>query len=272
VKYATAEIDGERVIGVVEGERFDTLAFDGDMRAFIAAGAPDVRRARSCSLAGVRLCAPIDNPSKVLAVGGNYAEHAAEAGLPVPQKPLIFAKLPSAIIGPGDAIRWEERVTTQVDWEAELAVVIGRRARRVSEDEALGFVFGYTCANDVTARDIQHSESQWIRGKGLDTFCPLGPWIAADVANPNDLRIACTVNGERVQDSRTSNLVFNVQQLIAFMSRMFTLYPGDVILTGTPPGVGAARRPPRFLADGDEVRVEIEGIGALENRCQVERS
>ncbi len=272
MKYATAEIDGKRMIGVIDAGRFAPLAFAGDMRAFIEADAPQVETGAARPLAQVKLCAPIDNPSKILALGRNYAEHAAEEGAALPAEPLIFAKLPSAIVGHGDAIRWDPEITKEVDWEAELAVIIGQLARNVAEAEALRYVFGYTCANDVTARDLQHGDGQWTRGKSLDTFCPLGPWIETEIDDPNALSIASWVNLDRMQDSNTRHMVFKVPHLIAYLSRMFTLYPGDLILTGTPSGVGFARKPPRFLSDGDSVRVEIERIGVLQNVCQVERS
>ena len=272
MKYATVDINGRRAVGVIEAGRFAPLAFEGDMRAFIAARAAGLEPAPATGaprpLARVRLCAPIDNPSKILALGRNYAEHAAEGGAPVPTRPLIFAKLPSAIIGHGDAIRWDPAISDKIDWEAELAVVIGRVARGVAEADALDCVFGYTCANDVTARDLQEGDGQWTRAKGMDTFCPLGPWIETEIADPNNLRIESWVGLERMQQSNTRQMVFNVRYLIAYLSRMFTLYPGDIILTGTPAGVGHARTPPRFLQPGDSVRVEIEGIGTLENRCE----
>ncbi|MCZ7542075.1 MAG: fumarylacetoacetate hydrolase family protein [Anaerolineae bacterium] len=269
MKYATAEIDGARVVGVIEAGRLAPLEFDGDMRAYIAAGAPQVAAGAARPLAQVRLCAPVDNPSKMLAIGRNYAEHAAEEGVPLPEAPLIFAKLPSAIIGHGDTIQWDPEITAEVDFEAELAVIIGREARGVSEAEALSYVFGYTCANDVSARDLQRGDGQWTRAKGLDTFCPLGPWIETDIADPNNLSITSWVNLDRMQDSNTGSMIFKVPYLIAYISRMFTLYPGDIILTGTPSGVGFARKPPRFLGDGDSVRVELEGIGVLQNVCAV---
>ena len=204
----------------------------------------------------VELLAPCQ-PTKVVAVGLNYRAHAAEHGLELPAEPLFFLKPASAVIGPGAAIVYPHHLSQWVDHEAELAVVIGRRAHRVPREEALGFVLGYTCANDVTARDLQRRDGQWTRSKGFDTFCPLGPWIVP-APDPLDLRIRCWVNGQLRQDGRTADMVFSVADLIAHLSAVMTLEPGDVILTGTPAGVGP-------LVSGDRVAVEIEGIGTLEN-------
>jgi 2-keto-4-pentenoate hydratase/2-oxohepta-3-ene-1,7-dioic acid hydratase in catechol pathway len=207
-------------------------------------------------LEDVTLLAPC-LPSKVIAVGRNYAAHAAEHGANVPSEPLIFLKPPSAVIGPGQAIIYPERLSRQVDHEAELAVVIGRRARQVRREEALDHVFGYTCANDVTARDLQQRDEQWTRSKGFDTFCPLGPWIVTEF-DITDVAVRCWVNAELRQDGRTGDMVFGVDELIAYASAVMTLEPGDLILTGTPAGVGP-------ILPGDRVAVEIEGIGILEN-------
>ena len=220
-----------------------------------------------------QLLAPLPQPGKIVAIGRNYREHATEEGVDPPTAPLIFAKWPSAVVGPGAEIRWDPALTSQVDYEAELAVVIGRRARRVDVADALGHVFGYTCLNDVSARDLQFGDAQWTRGKSLDTFCPMGPVLvtADDIGDPQDLAIRCFVGDDLLQDARTSAMYFDIAEIISFCSRSFTLEPGDVIATGTPGGVGAFRDPPRFLADGDRVVVEIEGIGRLENVCRHER-
>jgi 2,4-didehydro-3-deoxy-L-rhamnonate hydrolase len=216
------------------------------------------------------LLAPLPTPGKVVAIGRNYREHAAEEGVEPPTAPLIFAKWPSAVVGTGANISWDPALTTQVDYEAELAVVIGRRARRVSEPDALRYVLGYTCLNDVSARDLQFGDGQWVRGKSLDTFCPMGPAIvtADEVADPQGLAIRCLVNDEVLQEANTSQMFFTVAEIVSYCSQAFTLEPGDVIATGTPSGVGAFRTPPRFLADGDRVVVEIEGLGRLENVCR----
>ena len=214
---------------------------------------------------------PIATPGKIIAVGRNYRAHVAEEDATLPSEPLLFAKLPSAVIPDGAAITWSSSLTSQVDYEAELAVVIGRRARDVTPERALEYVLGYTCLNDVSARDLQVRDGQWTRAKSLDTFCPVGPWLvtADEIADPGALRISCRVNGELRQDAPTTDLVFGVAELIAFCSRSFTLEPGDIIATGTPGGVGAFRDPPVFLADGDVVEVEIEAIGILRNPCRV---
>jgi 2-keto-4-pentenoate hydratase/2-oxohepta-3-ene-1,7-dioic acid hydratase in catechol pathway len=196
-------------------------------------------------------------PSKTIAVGRNYAAHAAEHGAQVPTEPLIFLKPPSAVIGPEQAIVYPEHLSQHVDHEAELAVVIGRRARRVRREEALAYVLGYTCANDVTARDLQERDGQWTRSKGFDTFCPLGPWIVTEL-DITDITVRCRVNAELRQDGRTRDMVFGVDELIAYVSAVMTLEPGDLILTGTPAGVGP-------ILPGDRVTVDVEGIGILEN-------
>jgi 5-carboxymethyl-2-hydroxymuconate isomerase len=212
------------------------------------------------------LLAPL-MPGKILAVGQNYLDHIREQGAEPPGLPVLFPKFPSSVIGPGEEIFWTDGLTEQVDYEAELAVVIGRRATRVTESEALDHVFGYTGANDVTARDLQFGDGQWTRGKGLDRFLPLGPLVvdAAEVPDPQDVSVRCRVNGETVQSSSTREMVFSVAQIIAFISDAITLEPGDVILTGTPDGVGYFREPQRFLAPGDEVEVEIGDFGVLAN-------
>jgi len=220
-------------------------------------------------LAAVRLLAPVERPGKIVSIGQNYWDHVREQGKPPPERPIIFAKYPTSIIGPGDTIAWSPALTQKVDFEAELAVVIGKTARRVSEADALDYVFGYTAANDVTARDLQYGDGQWVRGKSLDTFCPLGPaLVTADaIPDPQQLAIRCTVNGVTLQDSSTAEMIFNVAHLISYASQAFTLEPGDLILTGTPNGVGHFRTPPVYLQPGDRVVVEVERIGRLENVC-----
>ena len=211
-------------------------------------------------------------PRMIIAIGRNYADHAAEMQSEVPERPLIFAVLPSAVIGPNMPISWRSSVTQKVDWEGELGVVIGRTARDVSEADALDYVYGYVVANDVTARDLQKKiDKQWTRGKSLDTFCPIGPSITtrADIPDPQALTVTTRINGEVMQQGNTSSMIFDVATLVSYCSRMFTLAPGDLLLTGTPPGVGAGRTPPVFLGDGDEVAVEIEGVGTLQNSCRV---
>lgn len=218
-------------------------------------------------LADVRLLAPIDDPAKIVAIGLNYADHAAEGQVALPQEPLVFAKFPSAIVGPDAAITWDRALTDAVDYEAELGVVIGATAWRVPPERALEHVFGYSCLDDVSARDLQFGDGQWVRAKSLDTFCPIGPWIvtADEVPDPQALGIRCVVSGETLQEATTADMYFSVAQIISRLSHAFRLEPGDVIATGTPPGVGWFREPRRMLKDGDEVVVEIDGIGRLRN-------
>jgi 2-keto-4-pentenoate hydratase/2-oxohepta-3-ene-1,7-dioic acid hydratase in catechol pathway len=206
-------------------------------------------------LSMVRLLAPIQ-PGKIICVGRNYAEHAREQNVEVPEIPLLFMKPPSSVIGPEDTIVLPPQ-SRQVEHEGELGVVIGRRGRWIHAEEALSFVLGYTAANDVTARDLQRRDGQWTRGKGFDTFCPLGPWIETDL-DPADVLVQTRVNGEMRQMASTREMMFPVQQLIAFISSIMTLEPGDLILTGTPAGIGS-------LNAGDAVEVTVEGIGALQN-------
>ena len=203
----------------------------------------------------VRLLAPV-LPSKVIAIGRNYAEHARELGNEVPPEPVIFLKPSTSVIGPGDPIIRPDGVG-QVDFEGELAVIVGKLVRRLETADAIQAVLGFTCANDVTARDLQRSDGQWTRAKGFDTFCPLGPWIETDL-DSSDLAISTLVNGEVKQQARTSQLERGVADLLAFVSRVMTLLPGDVLLTGTPAGVGP-------LEPGDRVEVEVEGVGVLAN-------
>ena len=209
---------------------------------------------------------PIERPGKIVCVGLNYRDHAEEQGTALPQAPLLFAKWPNTLIGPGDAIVIPS-FTQQVDYEAELGVVIGERVRGVSEENALEAVRGYLCLNDVSARDLQFGDKQWTRGKSPDTFCPIGPELvpAAEVPDPQALAIRAIVNGDVLQDSSTSNMIFTVAEIIAYISQAITLEPGDLIATGTPAGVGAFRDPPIWLQPGDEVTIEIEGLGALTN-------
>lgn len=227
--------------------------------------------ARPRPTASVQLLAPLPAPRKVVAIGLNYADHAAEAKVTAPAEPLVFAKFPSAIVGPDDAIEWDRRLTDGVDYEAELGVVIGRTARHVPIEQALDHVYAYTCVNDVSARDLQFGDGQWVRGKSLDSFCPIGPWLVTvdEIPDPQALAISCTVSGETLQAGSTADMFFGVAELISRLSRSFTLEPGDLLATGTPPGVGWFREPRRLLRNGDEVVVEIERIGKLRNAVRV---
>jgi len=208
---------------------------------------------------------PIERPGKIVCVGLNYRDHAEEQGVELPTAPLLFAKWPNALIGPGDPIVIPPAVTN-CDYEAELGVVLGTRVSRVSKENALEAVRGYVCANDVSARDLQFGDGQWTRGKSVDTFCPVGPLVpAADIPDPHDLRIRAIVSGEALQDSTTANLIFGVDDIISYASQTLTFEPGDLILTGTPAGVGVFRDPQRLLRPGDEVTIEIERVGSLTN-------
>jgi acylpyruvate hydrolase len=280
--------DGNTRIGVLDGQageetvvdlrRIDPslptamIAFlkDGglqqaELRSAIASAGPEAR----LDATAVKIEAPIPEPGKTICVGLNYRDHVHELGLDIPEIPTIFAKFPNTVIGPHDPI-CVPPVTKEVDWEGELAFVIGRRARNVSETEANAFIAGYTCLNDVSARDFQMRTSQWLMGKTFDTFAPMGPALvtADEIADPHDLDIRTLLNGEVVQASNTSNLIFSVPYLVAYLSRVMTLEPGDVISTGTPSGIGMTRQPQRFLQAGDVVRVQIENIGELANRVE----
>jgi 2,4-didehydro-3-deoxy-L-rhamnonate hydrolase len=209
---------------------------------------------------------PIERPGKIVCVGLNYRDHAEEQGAELPKEPLLFAKFATSLIGPGEPIVIPS-IVKQADYEAELGVVIGATVKGVSKENALEAVAGYICANDVSARDLQFSDGQWTRGKSPDTFCPVGPELvpAAEVGDPHNLRIRAIVSGEVLQDSTTANLIFGVDAVIAHASQVITMQPGDLILTGTPAGVGVFRDPKRLLEDGDEVTIEIEGLGSLTN-------
>jgi len=205
-------------------------------------------------------------PRNFICVGLNYRDHAQETGLKIPEKPLLFAKTWNAINGHNCSVFMPEG-TTQVDYEAELTVVIGRKCHRVSPADALSCVAGYTCGNDVSARDFQFGDGQWFRGKSIDGFGPIGPWIVTPsaVGDPHKLRIRLRLNVQTMQDSTTANLIFGIPELVSYTSRNMTLMPGDVIMTGTPPGVGFTRKPPVFVKPGDRMEVEIENVGTLAN-------
>src|SRR6476659_939087 len=207
----------------------------------------------------------IDLPQKIVCVGLNYRDHAEEQGVALPERPLLFAKWPNTLIGNGDAIRIPS-ISQNVDYEAELGVVIGRRAHGVAVDDALSFVEGYVVANDVSGRDLQFSDGQWVRGKSLDTFLPVGDLVpVAEVPDPQALPIRAVLNGETMQDSSTSNQIFGVAEVVSFISQAITLEPGDLLITGTPAGVGAFRKPPVWLQPGDEITIEIDGLGPISN-------
>ncbi len=290
---------GPRLGAVLDGVVFDLAdeanalglpPLPSDMLAFIEAGLGALSAARATldavreagrtgvPLERVRLLAPIPRPRKnVMCVGLNYAEHARESqsvsGPGLPEVPVFFTKAPTCVIGPDEPIPYPEGVSEAVDWEAELVAVIGRRVRDVAASAALECVFGYMAGNDVTARDLQRAHQQWFKGKSLDGFCPLGPWIvtADEIPDPQSLQIRLRVDGVTKQDASTADMITPVAGLIASLSRGMTLEPGDLLMTGTPAGVGVGRTPPEFLRLGNVVEVEIERIGVLRNRVELRR-
>jgi 2-keto-4-pentenoate hydratase/2-oxohepta-3-ene-1,7-dioic acid hydratase in catechol pathway len=217
---------------------------------------------------GAPLAVPLDRPGKILAIGRNYLAHIEETNERRPEQPILFGKFPSALAGPHDDVVIDPAITTQADYEVELAVVVGGPARGLRADDAMGAVAGYAVANDLSSRDLQSREPQWIRSKSLDGFCPLGPWIttADEVADPMDLDLGTSVNGEVRQASNTGRMLFGVTDLLVFLSQGITLHPGDVVLTGTPEGVAAGMDDPRWLQPGDVVRCHVEGLGHIENQ------
>ena len=271
MRLITFTHNGRTRIGELVGDTIYVLAWvDSNVRQMIRRGVTPSRSYERFALADVKVEAPLV-PGKIVAIGKNYLEHAKETGSAPPSAPLIFAKFPSSIIATGEPITWRTAIANEVDWEGELGVVIGKAARNVSEEEALDHVYGYTIGNDVSARDLQlKKDAQWTRGKSLDTFCPLGPVIVTrdEIADPQALTITTTVNGEVMQQDTTANMMFNVRFLISYCSQMFTLEPGDLIMTGTPAGVGLGRNPQVFLKDGDVVQVSIDGIGEITNPCK----
>ena len=265
-------LDGETHLGLIEEDRLHPLRFQGDMIDFIEGPSKVEKTTESpLPLHQVRFAPVVNNPSKIIALGLNYLDHARESKGTIPKAPLIFAKFPNSLVGHKELISWRREITKKVDFEAELAVIIGKKAYRCEEKEAMDYVFGYCCANDVSARDLQFGDGQWVRGKSLDTFCPLGPWIVSrdEIPDPHSLKIRTVLNGTTMQDSNTSLMIFQIPRVIHFLAAHLTLMPGDVILTGTPHGVGAFREPSIYMKDGDEVVVEIEKIGRLVNRCKV---
>lgn len=269
--------------GILAGDDIHVLAppdFASDLFGLIQSGPDGLERARrawhqgslpSLPLKDARLIAPLPNPGKIVAIGLNYMDHCREQKISPPKFPVVFTKFTTSIIGPHDKIKWDPAVTDQVDYEVELGVVIGKTARTTSRETALDHVFGYTILNDISARDLQFSDKQWVRAKSLDTFCPIGPVIvtADEIPDPQALRLSCSVNGKVLQDSSTSEMIFNVAELIHLLSKSFTFQPGDLIATGTPDGVGMFRNPQIFLKNGDRVVAAIEKIGILENTTTI---
>ncbi|MHB8469786.1 MAG: fumarylacetoacetate hydrolase family protein [Gaiellaceae bacterium] len=247
--------------GRVDGETVVPLG--ADVLRWLAVG--DSVEGEPVPLSSLELLAPVPRPGKIVCVGRNYVEHAHERGFDSPPEPILFAKYATSVAAPGATVA-VPALTEQPDWEAELGVVIGPACARVAVERALDHVAGYTCLNDLSARDLQNRVSQWTRGKAIDGFLPMGPWLVTpdELGDPQALAVRCRVNGETVQDGHTSLMIWTVAELIAFVSETITLEPGDVIATGTPAGIGAARTPPVFLRDGDRVEVEVERIGVLE--------
>lgn len=267
MQLVTFRHNHETMAGILQNDHILPLPWP-DVKAVIDAGLENIPArpdTAAIPLQTVSLLAPILKPGKIIAIGLNYLDHCLEQGKTPPERPTIFTKFNTAVNHPDGEIRWDPALTQKVDYEAELAVVIGKKAYRVAEEDAYAYVAGYTCLNDVTARDLQRSDKQWVRGKSLDTFAPMGPvMITADaLPDPHTLDIRCWVNGDLRQQSNTNQLIHTVPKLIAFCSRAFTLEPGDIITTGTPGGVGVFREPPTFLKPGDEIIVEIEQIGRL---------
>ena len=267
--------------GIVDLNRSDP-AIPSCMKMLLAQGQEGLRRVEAAACAGepiplsqVRLLPPIPNPEKVICIGANYADHVNECAAAIPEEPLVFCKFPTALRANGDPVVLP-RSSSEVDYEAELVVVIGRGGRHIRKEDALQYVAGYCCGNDISARDWQLRKpgGQWLLGKSFDSFAPFGPALVTrdEVPNPGNLHIQFRLNGETLQDSNTSHLIFPIETLIAYLSGLFTLAPGDLIFTGTPAGVGAARQPPVFLRPGDTLEVEIEHLGVLRNPVVSEES
>lgn len=256
--------DSPAQAGIVTGDTVTGLGTD--MLSAIAAGTPPSASGPSHALSSVQLLAPIPRPPKLICVGLNYRDHAREAGLEIPSIPTIFSKFSNVVIGPNQPIVLP-KASQRPDYEAEFAFVIGPGGRGISAAGAMDHVFGYTIVNDVSARDYQMATSQWLMGKTFDTFSPMGPWIVTrdEIADPHALDLSLEIGGEVLQCSNTRELLFGIPALIEFISGVVTLEPGDIVSTGTPAGVGFARRPPRYLRPGDEVIIRIEGIGELRN-------
>jgi 2-keto-4-pentenoate hydratase/2-oxohepta-3-ene-1,7-dioic acid hydratase in catechol pathway len=235
-------------------------------RAAGSAGASATGVILPIGIAGTKLVAPVPRPGKVLAIGLNYRDHAEETNAEIPKRPVVFSKMATCITGPGAPVHMP-KVSTSVDWEGELCFVVGKRGRHISEADAMSYVAGFCNGNDISVRDWQFHSPTWMMGKGFDTHGPIGPWLvtADEIDDVNNLDVRTWVNDELVQNSNTKHLIFNIPTIIAYLSAAFTLEPGDVVFTGTPAGVGVARKPPRFMKAGDVTRVEISGLGVLEN-------
>lgn len=268
-------VTGDRVIGLAGAGYNDVLSLIASWdtaRPVVESFVKDAPREASADLASVTLMAPIPRPPKLICVGLNYRDHAIESGMEIPAVPTIFNKFPNVVIAPGDTIVLP-KASVKPDYEAEFAFVIGKGGRHISADQWSSHVFGYTIVNDVSARDFQLQTSQWLMGKTFDTFAPMGPWIVTsdEIADPHALDIRMTISGEVLQNSNTRELIFRIPELISFLSGVVTLEPGDIVSTGTPAGVGFGHKPPRWLREGDECVITVEGIGELRNPVTVEK-
>lgn len=265
--------DSEKLrLGLVENGTLAPLDFNGDMIDLIESKV-DIRKSGDpIPLENARFAPAVTRPTKIVGLMFNYPSHFSESKSKrqMPEYPFIFAKFPNTLNSHRGYITWNTELTDKVDFEGELAVIMGRRIYECPEKKAMEGIFGYACANDVSARNIQFRDRQIVRGKSPDTFCPIGPWIvtADEVSDPHSLNLKTILNGQVVQESNTGEMLFRLPELISFLSKTFTLMPGDVMLTGTPHGVGCFREPPLYMKDGDEIVVEIEGIGRLENKCR----
>lgn len=282
MKLATVRRGGLEVAAIIDQEAAKAYLLDADMLSVVRSGTVPSASGEAVALSSVQILAPIPRPERnIFCVGKNYHAHAQEftrSGFDssakdeseaIPTAPIIFSKVPECVIAHDAPILYPTGVSDKVDYEAELALVIGKGGRGIKKAEAYGHVFGYTIVNDVTARDLQSAHKQWLIGKSLDTFCPMGPWlVTADEVDPENLHVRCWVNDELRQEANTRDLIFDVPTLVEALSAGITLYPGDVIATGTPAGVGIGFKPPRYLAVGDRVTIEIERLGRLSNRLQ----
>jgi 2-keto-4-pentenoate hydratase/2-oxohepta-3-ene-1,7-dioic acid hydratase in catechol pathway len=280
MRYVSFYDNGHTRPGLVDGERITAIACDS-MLDYLSLPANE-RSTRHTNevlaiMSDAQLAPPVLPRKNVFCVGRNYLEHAKEGArasgreLKLPEVPTFFSKAPTAIAAPYTSLEFETRVSNEMDWEGELAVVIGSRIKDATEENAMQAVFGYTCLNDITARDLQRSHLQWLKGKSLDNSCPIGPWIvgADEIPDPHALQIGLRVNGERKQHANTDQMIFRIPRIIAELSKGMTLEPGDIIATGTPDGVGFARTPPEFFKDGDVVEIEIQNVGILRNTIRM---
>ena len=285
-KFMTYIKEETTCIGAVRGDEIidisDLFNNPKDLLPLVQAGEAGVQKSAQALLEGnrkriklkdVKLCAPIKTPAKIVAIGLNYIDHCHESGLAVPEKPVVFTKHTNTITGPNDDVCWRTEITTEVDYEVELGVIIGKKTYGVSQEDALEHVFGYSVVNDVSARDLQlgGGAGQWDLGKSLDTFCPWGPVIVTrdEIPDPQNIDVRLRLNGEIRQESNTRNMIFSVANLVSYLSQYMTLIPGDLIATGTPPGVGMGMDPKSYMTDGDICETEIDGIGTLRNKMRI---